>query len=291
MTNPNLIKSVLKSVDGLKPLPTTVTQTLKLIEEPDVSIREVVSVISIDQALTARILSWANSAFYGFAYPATTLHEAITRLGFRRTKNILFTLSYSSLLRRRVAGYNLGNGELWRHAIAVAMASQRLSERIAYPAPDEAYVAGLLHDIGKLMLDQYFKVDWSHLLELGQKYRLTLIEAEERLLGLNHAQVGGELAKKWALPTRLVEAIACHHAPTFAGAAPELAAIVQVADTICLRLDIGLPHPDFLPDPSSEGLRLLSLESAEVDELTDLYRGMLNTDLISEDSLTPATAH
>ena len=288
MTNSNLIKSVLKSVDGLKPLPTTVMQTLKLLEEPDISIREVVAVISIDQALTARILSWANSAFYGFNHSATTLYEAITRLGFRRTKNILFTLSYSSLLRRRVAGYNLGNGELWRHSIAVAMTSQRLSERLAYPAPEEAYVAGLLHDIGKLMLDQYFKVNWDHLLELGQKYKMTLIGAEEYLLGLNHAQVGGELAQKWELPIRLAEAIAYHHTPTSGRAAPELAAIVQVADTICLHLNIGLPHPSFLPALSIEGLHLLSLEPEDVNELVHLYQDMLNTQLISEESLTPA---
>ncbi|MCL4294706.1 MAG: HDOD domain-containing protein [Anaerolineae bacterium] len=290
MANTNLIKSVLKSVDGLKPLPSTVTRALKLLEEPDVSIRDIVLVISVDQALTARILSWANSALFGFAHPATTLHEAITRLGFRRTKNILFTLSYSSLLGRRVAGYNLGNGELWRHSVAVGLASQRLSERVAYPAPDEAYVAGLLHDIGKLMLDQFFKVNWDHLLELGQKYNFSLIEAEEYLLGLNHAQVGSELAKKWELPSRLVEAIAYHHAPTFSGAAPKLAAIVQIADHICLRLNLGLPHPDFLPDLSVEGLRLLSLEFEDVDELTELYQDMLSTQLISEESLAPATA-
>lgn len=289
MANLNLIKSVLKSVDGLKPLPSTVTQALKLIEEPDISIREVVSVISVDQALTARILSWSNSAFYGFAHPATTLHEAVTRLGLRRTKNILFTLSYSSLLGRRVAGYNLGHGELWRHAIAVAMASQRLSERVGYPAPDEAYVAGLLHDIGKLMLDQFFKVDWARLLELGQKRHMSLMETEEYLLGLNHAQTGGELARKWDFPPRLVEAIAYHHTPTFGGVAPELAAIVQVADNICLRLNIGLPHPDFLPDLSREGLRLLSLELEEVDELTELYRDMLGPAGVSEERSTPAT--
>jgi putative nucleotidyltransferase with HDIG domain len=289
VATPNLIKSVLKSVDGLKPLPSTVTRTLKLVEEPDVSIKEVVSIISIDQALAARILSWANSAFYGFTHPATTLHEAITRLGFRRTKNILYTLSYSSLLGRRVAGYNLGSGELWRHSIAVAITCQQLSEQIAYPTPDEAYVAGLLHDIGKLMLDQFFKVNWDHLLELGQKRKMTLIEAEEHLLGLNHAQVGGELARKWELPTCLVDAIAYHHSPTFGGAAPELAAMVQIADTICLRLGIGLAHPDFLPDINAEGLRLLSIKLNEVDDLTELCRDTLTTNIVSIDSLTPVT--
>lgn len=284
MPNSDLIKAVLKGVDGLKPLPATVTRALKLMEEPDISIREIVAVIAVDQALSARLLKFANSAYYGFPHPATTLHEAITRLGIRRTKNLLFTLSYSSLLGRRVASYNLGNGELWRHSVAVAMASQRLAERVAYTAPDEAYMGGLLHDIGKLMLDQYFKVNWDHLLGLGQTYQLTLIEAEKRLLGLDHAEVGAELARKWELPACLVEAIAYHHLPVAAVTSPHLAAIVHLADVITLRLGIGLPHPDFLHEPRPEALEILSLELEEIEFLTVQYQEMLSPYLAANES-------
>jgi putative nucleotidyltransferase with HDIG domain len=284
MPNSDLIKAVLKGVDGLKPLPTTVTRALKLMEEPDTSIRQIVAVIAVDQALSARLLKFANSAYYGFPHQVTTLHEAVTRLGLRRTKNLLFTLSYSSLLGRRVASYNLGNGELWRHSIAVAMASQRLAERVAYAAPDEAYMGGLLHDIGKLMLDQYFKVNWDHLLGLGQTYQLTLIEAEKRLLGLDHAEVGAELARKWELPACLVEAIAYHHFPGAAVTSPKLAAIVHLADVIALRLGIGLPHPDFLHQPHLEALEILSLTIEELEFLTDQYQEMLSSYLAANEN-------
>ncbi len=282
------IKPILESVDALKPMPSSVTKALKVIEEPDVTISEISSILAKDQALTARILKFANSAYYGFPHSATTLNEAVTRLGFRRIKNILFTLSYSSLLGRRIAGYNLGHGELWQHSIAVAITSQRLSERVAYSAPDEAYVAGLLHDIGKLLLDQYFKVDWEHLLNIGQEYHLTLIEAEENLLGINHAQTGGELARNWGLPTRLADAIAYHHTPALA-TWPDLAAIVQIADIICWRLNIGLTHPDFLPEPAQVALELLSLNPIDIDELTDNYSDMLNAARITNNSLVSVT--
>lgn len=288
MTLSKHIKPILESVDGLKPMPGSVTSALKVIEEPDVTISEISSIIAKDQALAARILKFANSAYYGFPHPASTLNEAIARLGFRRIKNILFTLSYSSMLGRRIAGYNLGHGELWRHSIAVAMTCQRISERVAYSAPDEAYVAGLLHDIGKLLLDQYFKVDWAHLLSIGQENNLTLIEAEENLLGINHAQTGGELARNWGLPTRLSDAIAYHHTPALA-TWPDLAAIVQVADIICWRLNIGLTHPDFLPEPAAVALELLSLSLIDIDEMTDIYSDMLNAALISDTSLVSVT--
>ncbi|MEW5956484.1 MAG: HDOD domain-containing protein [Chloroflexota bacterium] len=284
------MKKVLASIDDLKPLPTTVTRTLDLMEEPDVAIGQIVSALSVDQALAARLLKLANSAYYSTGYPATTLYEVVMKLGFRRTKNVLLTLSYSSLLGRRVAGYNLGHGELWKHSIAVAATAQRLSERLAYPAPDEAYIAGLLHDIGKLTLDQFFKVNWERLLEAGRSRQLSLIEAEERLLGMDHAQVGGELARKWDLPPVLVEAIAYHHTPTFANESPQLAAIVHVANVVCLRLGIGLPDSVFLPGPSSEALRLLSLTPYEVNMLTEEFKDRLDAYLETE-TLMPVANH
>lgn len=269
------IKKVLAEVDNIKPLPTTVTRALELIDEPDIAIKQIVSALAVDQALAIRILRQANSAYYGFTCPASTLQEAITRLGFRRTKNILLTVSYSSLLGRRLASYNLGQGDLWQHSIAVAMTAQRLADRVGYPNPDEAYLGGLLHDIGKLVLAQHFKVEWDQLLEMGATFDLDLVKTEERLFGMNHAQVGGELATKWELPACLIEAIRYHHLPLLATEWAELAAIVHLANIICLRLDIGLSDPIFLVDPNPEALRLLALEMDEVDRLTDLYKDMV----------------
>ena len=188
------IKTILSQVNTLKPLPANLTRALKLMDEPDVAIKEIASAISMDQALTAQILKLANSAYYGFVHPASTLHEAIARLGFRRTKTVLFTVSYSSSMGQSVKGYNLGQGVLWQHSVAVAMVAQKLAERITYPHPEEAYVAGLLHDIGKLILEQYYRVDWQELLTLGETQQLMLYEAEQSLSQVNHAQVGGALA-------------------------------------------------------------------------------------------------
>jgi putative nucleotidyltransferase with HDIG domain len=277
------IKIILAGVEDLKPLSATVTQALKVMDMPEVEINKIASIISVDQALTARILKLANSAYYGFIYPASTLQEAITRLGLRQTKSVLYTASFSGLLGRKIAGYNLRRGDLWKHSIAVAMIAQRLAERVVYAAPEEAYIGGLLHDLGKLVLDQYLNVDWGELLVVGQSHELPLIEAEEYLLGLNHAQVGGELARKWRFPDCLVDAIAHHHSPTFAQNSGELAAIVHLADTICLRMNIGLCHPTFLPKPSPAAMRLLFIDDQELDLLTGLYKELLGVSLVGQE--------
>jgi putative nucleotidyltransferase with HDIG domain len=201
---------------------------------------------------------------------------------------MLFALSYSSALGKRVASYNLGHGELWRHSIAVAMIAQWLSDRVGYQAPDEAYIGGLLHDIGKLVLDQYFRVDWTYLLNEGQMRQLTLLETEEKLFHLNHALVGAELARKWKLPDCLIEAISYHHTPTNAQESPVLTAIVHIADVLCLRLGIGLSHPAFLPLLSVEALELLSLGDMEVDLLVESYRDDLEASLRTDAELMSA---
>lgn len=282
------MQKVLASVDDLKPLPTTVSRALHLLDEPDVTINQIVSVLSMDQAITARLLKLANSAYYGRPAAASTLHEAVMRLGFKRTKNLLFALTYSTLLSRRVAGYNLGRGELWQHSVAVAMVAPRIAERVAYHAPDEAYIAGLLHDIGKLMLDQYFTINWEQLLESSREYNLSIIETEERLLGMNHAQVGGELARKWDLPLCLVEAIAYHHTPEQAQKSIKLAAIVNLANHICQQLGIGWRDPAVADSWPEATLEILSLTPVDMLGMQTYYRDMLNHSLLNNPELAVA---
>lgn len=281
------IKTILSQVNTLKPLPANLTRALKLMDEPDIAIKEIASAISMDQALTAQILKLANSAYYGFVHPASTLHEAIARLGFRRTKTVLFTVSYSSSMGQSIKGYNLGRGVLWQHSVAVAMVAQQLAERIAYPRPEEAYVAGLLHDIGKLILEQYYRVNWQELLALGETQQLMLYEAEQSLFQVNHAQVGGALAQKWNLPDCLVEAITFHHLPDQAAEVPELAAVIHLSDLICLRLGIGLTHDTFMPQPNASALRRLSLTQIDLDALVNQYTGLLDRIPMTDQNLAP----
>jgi HD-like signal output (HDOD) protein len=107
---------------------------------------------------------------------------------------------------------------------------------------------------------------------------------------MDHAQVGGELARKWELPSCLKEAITHHHRPTFANESPELAAIVHLANTICLRMGIGLPNSIFLPSPDSEALRILPLEPYEFDMLANHFGEMLKNSLVTDQDLMPATS-
>lgn len=290
LTLPNQaqVKRIVSQVDNLKPLPSSITRALKMMDDPEASFDQLVSILQVDQALTVRILKQANSAYYGFRAPASTLQEGIIRLGMRRLKNILLTLSFSSTLGRRLAGYNLGHGDLWRHSVAVAMVAQRLAERVHYANVDEAYVAGLLHDLGKLVLDQHFKIDWTQVLEAGREFQLSLIDVEEKLFEMNHAQVGGELAQRWELPVELIDAIAYHHMPVMAKTAAKLTAIVHIADIIALRLGIGLTDEAFLPEPQESALTLLNLKLDEVDNLAQVYKKMLILSMVVNEDIMPS---
>ncbi len=279
------VEALVDSMSDVKPLPTTVTRALKLLDKETSSIEAVAAVVAVDQALAARTLKLANSAYYGSTHSAVTLPQAITWLGFRRTKNLFLAASYSSLLGRRLAGYNLGHGELWRHSVAVATVAQRLAWHVMGPTPDTAYLGGLLHDIGKLALDQHLRIDWDQLVHVGGSTKQTLIEAEERLLGMNHAEVGGVLASKWGLSNSLVEVIAWHHLPTLATSWSKLAAVVHISDIICLRLGIGLTHESLLPIANPEALRLLLLSQDEVETLTNEYAEIVRTRLLTESDL------
>ena len=290
LTLPNQaqVKRIVSQVDNLKPLPSSITRALKMMDDPEASFDQLVSILQVDQALTVRILKQANSAYYGFRAPASTLQEGIIRLGMRRLKNILLTLSFSSTLGRRLAGYNLGHGDLWRHSVAVAMVAQRLAERVHYANVDEAYVAGLLHDLGKLVLDQHFKIDWTQVLEAGREFQLSLIDVEEKLFEMNHAQVGGELAQRWELPVELIDAIAYHHMPVMAKTAAKLTAIVHIADILALRLGIGLTDEAFLPEPQESALTLLNLKLDEVDNLAQVYKKMLILSMVVNEDIMPS---
>ncbi|HMQ53896.1 MAG TPA: HDOD domain-containing protein [Anaerolineae bacterium] len=290
LTLPNQaqVKRIVSQVDNLKPLPSSITRALKMMDDPEASFDQLVSILQVDQALTVRILKQANSAYYGFRAPASTLQEGIIRLGMRRLKNILLTLSFSSTLGRRLAGYNLGHGDLWRHSVAVAMVAQRLAERVHYANVDEAYVAGLLHDLGKLVLDQHFKIDWTQVLEAGREFQLSLIDVEEKLFEMNHAQVGGELAQRWELPAELIDAIAYHHMPVMAKTAAKLTAIVHIADILALRLGIGLTDEAFLPEPQESALTLLNLKLDEVDNLAQVYKKMLILSMVVNEDIMPS---
>ncbi len=226
------LAQVLSSVNRLKPLSANVTRILRAIEDPNVHVGIIADLILLDQALTAYILRMANSVGLGYASSCTSLHDATMRLGLRQVRALVLSTVAAGPLNRRLDGYRIGSGMLWEHSVRTASIARWLAQAFAYPAPEEAYVAGLLHDIGKLLLDQFIVNDYNKIRELMEQNHMFLWEVEENIYGIDHAGVGGLIAARWEFPEALVETIRFHHAPSLAFSHTRLAAIVNVANAI-----------------------------------------------------------
>lgn len=226
------MRDILSSVSRLRPLPTNTTRILKALDDPHTNAVIIAELIALDQALTAFILRVANSAAMGSLIATSSIKEAVMRLGFKQVRSLVLSTVAAGPLSTRLSGYRLGDKELWYHSIAVASASHWLAGALHFPDPEKAYVAGLLHDIGKLILDQYVLADYNQIVSIMNAQSIPFWNVEKQLFGIDHAAVGGLVTKHWQFPTELVEAIRQHHAPTLQQGNQRLAAIVNVANAL-----------------------------------------------------------
>ncbi len=238
------LQQLLDSVQDLPPLPQAAMKILHLIEDPDSTMTQLAQVLRLDEALLGRVLTWANSPFYGGISKVHTAEQAMMRLGMSTLRQLVLATSTTNLLGRPLRGYAMIRGELWRHSIAVASGARLVMAQNHRDLQDQAYVAGLLHDVGKLVFDTFVQqTDFCDLPEQnnGGQDGPSFDEIESDLLGMDHAQLGAEVGRRWNLPDDLVEAIAYHHDPSRASADGKLvAAAVHVADAAALMAGLGL---------------------------------------------------
>ncbi|OGI03173.1 MAG: hypothetical protein A2104_10585, partial [Candidatus Melainabacteria bacterium GWF2_32_7] len=174
----------------------------------DLDIQELTRVISLDQALTSLLLKLCNSAHYGFSRKIVSINDAITKLGFKTIKSLIFVAVSQGILNQEVQGYGLAKGELWKNSISCAVYSRYLAKITKYKDPEIAFTAGLLRDVGKLVIHKYVGVGYNEIIELINSENISFVEAENRVLGFNHCQIGAEMAMKWNFPPILVDVIA-----------------------------------------------------------------------------------
>jgi len=265
------LRKLTQTIINLPTLPTVVAKMIELIDNPRSSARSLGRLVKTDQVLTARILRLANSAFYGFPNPISTINLAVVVLGFETIKNL--GLSVSIIDRFAKAGKDdelLDYTRFWEHSVGVGVASQMLARMHGFRAIEgESFVAGLIHDIGKVILSQYKTHNYSECLRMVEREGILLVQAEERVFEANHAEVGWWLAKRWNLPDTLSEAIRLHHVPLTAKIRPELSAIVHFADILTRAARIGSGGDPLVPPFYRGVLRRLPLQLTD-DERVDM---------------------
>jgi putative nucleotidyltransferase with HDIG domain len=260
------VEEILQSVNSLRPMPANIARLLKEVDSPNVSISTLAGLISLDQALASLVLQMSNSASLGSPRTCSTLYDAIMQIGLGRLKTLLLASNATEMLKHGLRGYRLGEGELWHHSLVTAVAAEWLAQALRYSRSEEAYVSGLLHDLGKLFLDQFVLEDYPTIVDYVKHYHLQLWQVEEKLLGIDHARVGGLIAERWNFPLRLVDAIRFHHAPSFARTNPELPAIVNLANAFAA--DYLRTIPDlFSFEIHPETLNILKVDTAQIEKL------------------------
>lgn len=269
------LDDIVRAVNDLPALPSVVVKVMKLAEDPNSTAQDINNVLTQDQAMTARVLKLANSAFYGFPRRIATVTDATVFLGFKTIKSIVMAASVSDILNAEMTGYALEHGELWKHSQCVAMAARHIARKAKFAQLDLAYTSGLLHDIGKVILNNAMKQFYHEVVAKVSEGNIDFIEAENMVLGFNHAMVGSKVAEKWNLPLELVDTIAHHHSPEKAKVNKPLTSIVHLADAVCVSMGIGIGIDGMLYAVSEEALRILKMDEEDIyaiiNELTDIF--------------------
>lgn len=277
------LEEIVQAVNDLPSLPQVVLRVMELTEDPDSTVQDINAVLAQDQGLTARVLKLANSAFYGFPRRISTVTDATVLLGFKTIRSIVLAASVNEILSQEMEGYALEYGELWKHSQCSAMTARLIAKRVKYGGLDVAYTAALLHDIGKVVLNNSMKEAYQEVLNKVIHDNLTFLQSEQIILGFDHAQVGAQIAEKWNLPPELVETIACHHEPGRAQVNPKLTAIVHLADAVCVAMGVGVGIDGMLYPVSSQALQVLDLQQSDVDaivsEMVDILADQQSFDI------------
>jgi putative nucleotidyltransferase with HDIG domain len=233
------IKRITDRIISLPTLPTVVSKLIELVDNPKTSAASLAALIYKDQSLTARILKLANSAYYGFPREISTVNMAIVVLGFNTVKEMSLSLSVFDAFKSAKNDSAFDVSRFWQHSIACGAAARMLARRFAHQLTGEAFVAGLLHDIGKIILKQYMPKEFTEIMEKVTRDAMELESAEMEVVGATHSQIGSWLAEKWNLPRIIVNSIAHHHAPWEAEKDQIFVAMVSIANYLCHQSQIG----------------------------------------------------
>lgn len=270
------LKEILGAAEKLPPFPDIIWRVTPLIRRM-APVGQIEEVIKYDQAITARILALSQSSQYS-RRGSGTLREAITALGDDQLLEVIITACASRYFTGNASGYDLREGELWEHAVSVGLLAEIVARRLGWKNTLTAYTAGLLHDIGKTVLNYHVKTYFNDILALVRDDKKSFLEAERAVLGIDHQQLGGIIAKNWRFPNDITTAIEFHHRPSEATDHQPIASLIYVVNRMVSALGIGCGVDGFLQPNQDQAFLQLNITSRMVEEfLIDLVEAQERT--------------
>lgn len=265
------MEEILNIANHIPPFPKVAMQVMKMLEDPAVKAKDLAEVIQYDAAITANILKTCNAAYFGLTHKVSALDDALVLMGQDALKDILIASSSARFYKGGAGdGYQLEQGELWKHSVAVAIMSKLISRHFKGVEPGTAFTAGLLHDIGKRFLSSFVASDFQKIMDRTYVDGLSFIAAEHEILGMNHAELGSLILQKWDFAEDMIAAVKLHHDPKALDMDP-LIALVAMANTLVISLGIGVGADGLSGAMQGEGLKRFGITSLDLDR----YMSML----------------
>lgn len=262
------VKKVINDISDLPTLPDVVAKLNRMISDPRTSAADINDVISRDLALSAKILKLVNSPYYGFSRRITTITYAVVILGFNTVRNLALSAFIFDAFRKR--GQLFDVKEFWRHSIATAFAAAAVARVVDEEQEENAFMAGLLHGIGKVVMNQYLPDDMQKVMQFAKREETRFAEAEEQVLDYSHAELGGLLLERWNLPETIVETVLYHEHPgdyETSGEAASLCRIVHFGNILVCSLCFGSSGDERVPRLDHGVWERLGLSWEQVDTL------------------------
>jgi putative nucleotidyltransferase with HDIG domain len=260
------VAEILRKVTTIATLPQVTSQIIRTVEDPKSTAQQLHKIVSHDPALVTRILKVVNSAFYGLPGQVGSIERAIVILGLNGIKNIAVAASLGQLFRGAALCEGVSPRDLWTHCIAVAVAARDLARNMKLNFADEAFLAGLIHDIGLLVSLQLYPEKLGEVCKLAQSTGGDFISLERQIIGFDHQQLGMGLAEQWKFPRACQLVAGHHHAPqALADQTRQLVSIVHVADTICCQAKLGMHLTGSREPLTDTRLAELRIDPAAVD--------------------------
>ncbi len=257
---------ILRGLVNLPPMPHIILRARNILADPNSSLKELAKVIETDQAMVAKVLTLANSAYYGVSGMVSSIQHASVMLG-QKTLGQMITISASSaLLNKKLQGYGITPDEMWRHSLACAFAAKRIAEMHRADMLEDAFTAGLLHDAGKIILDPYVVKSQDKFAQLDYHHPMPLFEAEKVIIGFDHAEIMSRACRLWRFPEVQVTAIRNHHQPS-CSEDHALACMIHLADVLA-KLAGFTTGPPRTSDPVAPNiLEFLKIQRNDLDDL------------------------
>jgi len=274
-----LKKEIFHALDSLPPMSQVVYRALEIMADPDSGMEELADAIETDQSIVSNILRIANSAYYGIKMKVSSIHMACVMLGKHTLREVIIMAGVSNLMEKNLKGYGFASGELWMHSVASALGSKIIAGKKNSDKENDAYVAGLIHDVGKIILDQYILDRNAAFKELVMDKKQGYFEAEKSILGFEHAEIASEICLKWHFPENIAAAIRYHHQPS-SSQGDELTYIVHLANFLARSCGFGCGRDDPMIQLEEGTIDILSLSQNDITAIkTGLIESMDHFDL------------